>query len=46
MECEEDRKLPEQAVALLKILEIGAAQIKQGQVKPMDEVFEELDCLL
>jgi hypothetical protein len=43
MENVEGKNLPEQAIALLKILEIGKAQIEQGQVKTMEEVFEELD---
>lgn len=41
-ESKEDKDLTEQAIALLKILEIGRAQIEQGEVKTMDEVFEEL----
>jgi hypothetical protein len=43
MENVEDKNLSEQAIALLKILEIGETQIEQGQLKTMEEVFEELE---
>jgi hypothetical protein len=43
MENVEDNNLPEQAIALLKILEIGKVQIERGQVKTMEVVFEELE---
>ncbi|MDI1309993.1 MAG: hypothetical protein PSV17_11270 [Methylotenera sp.] len=45
MEILEDKRLPEQTIALLKILQIGQSQIEQGQVKTMEVVFEELDKL-
>lgn len=43
MENTEENNLPNQAVALLKILELGQAQIANGQVMTMEEVFKELD---
>ena len=33
----------QQTMALLKIIAIGRRQIEQGQVKPMSEVFAELE---
>ena len=33
----------QQTLALLKIIAIGKKQIEQGQVKPMSEVFKELE---
>lgn len=33
----------QQTMALLKIIALGRRQIELGQVKPMDEVFSELE---
>lgn len=33
----------QQTMALLKIIAVGRRQIEQGQVKPMSEVFAELE---
>lgn len=33
----------QQTMALLKIIALGRKQIEQGQVKPMSEVFAELE---
>lgn len=43
MENFEENYVPDQTAALLKILEFGQAQVVNGQIKTMEEVFEELD---
>jgi hypothetical protein len=43
MENSVDNDTSLQTIALLKILELGQAQIENGQLKTMDEVFEELE---
>lgn len=43
MENFEENYVPDQTTALLKILELGQAQIANGEVKTMEEVFEKFD---
>lgn len=43
MENTDENNLSEQGVALLKLLELGKAEIAKEQVKTMEEVFKELD---
>lgn len=43
MENTENNYMSDQTIALIKILELGKKQIENGQVKTMEEVFNELD---